>query len=625
MIRFNKRSLIAALHDATMAAASFIISLYIRLGQDDFYITDSYLYQATALFTCICVAVFASQRLYRGLWRFASMLDMVAIAKSATLAILIFAGCMFVFNRLDMIPRSALVINWMLLMIMLAAPRFAYRALKDRSLHWEMTLDEKAKIPVLLIGATGLAEQFIQDMSRDTRTLYQVVGLLDEDSNRKNRMIQRTRIYGAVESLEATVKKLDREGKKPHKILIADNALSGEQIQQIMKTADALALSVARIPRLSEFKQHFDEKLAVQPIAVEDLLGRPQTPLDKQAMSEFIRGKRVLITGAGGSIGSELCRQIACFAPAALTLLDSSEFSLYQIDREIGARIAMTPILGDVRNAQQIAHVFDRIKPEIVFHAAAIKHVPLSESNPEEAILTNIFGTKTIADACVKHAVNYMVMISTDKAVNPTNIMGATKKIAESYCQSLGRTCNQTHFVTVRFGNVLGSTGSVVPLFREQIESGGPVTVTHAEMTRYFMTIREAVALVLQAAVLGSTIQDKREHIFVLDMGKPVKIVDLAEQMIRLAGRKPYDDIAIIFTGLRPGEKLHEELFHEAEVMDKTGHASIFQANPRASDYAHLEQQLTALKMAAETRTCEQAISLLKALVPEYQPLLSAA
>lgn len=622
----NIRSLIAAMHDALMAGLSFVASLYIRLGQENFYLANNYLAFGTVLFGVICVCVFAYMRLYRGLWRFASMHDMVAIAKSATLAILIFAACMFVFNRLENMPRSVLFINWMLLMSMLAAPRFIYRSLKDRTMFWEMTLDEKAKIPVLLVGATGLAEQFIQDMLRDPRTSYLVVGIVDNDTSRKDRMIHRTRIYGTPDMLEIILRKLERTGKQPHKILIADPNLSGEQLQYIMKIADQFALPVARIPRLSEFKQHFDDKVDVQPIAVEDLLGRPQTPLDKQAMAAFIRGKNIIITGAGGSIGSELTRQVASFAPANLVLLDNSEFNLYQIDREISAQMKVVPILGNVRDTALIDHVFTEHKPHVVFHAAAIKHVPLSEANPEEAILTNVFGSRVVADACAKHATPYMVMVSTDKAVNPTNVMGASKRLAETYCQALARQPNNTtRFITVRFGNVLGSTGSVVPLFKEQIASGGPITVTHPEMTRYFMTIREAVALIVQASVVGSDMTDKREHIFVLDMGKPVKILELAEQMIRLAGHKPHQDIAISFTGLRPGEKLYEELFHDGEEMDKTSHASIFRANPRATDYASLASALERLKHAAEHRACEQAVSLLKALVPEYNPQSLAA
>ncbi|MDX2073296.1 MAG: nucleoside-diphosphate sugar epimerase/dehydratase [Alphaproteobacteria bacterium] len=624
---FNIRSLIAALHDALMASLSFIAALYLRLGDDQLSFSADYFLPATLLLTAICIAVFTSMHLYRGLWRFASMRDMVAIAKSVSLAMVIFAACMFLFNRLEHLPRSVLFINWLLLMFMLAAPRFAYRSLKDRTLLWEMTLEEKAKIPVLVIGATGLAEQFIQDMSRDPRTGYRVVGILDNDAQRHHRTLHRTRIYGSVAMLPEVLKSLTRKGRRPHKILIADPHLSGDEIKRLMEMADEEALPVARIPRLSDFKQHFDEKLDVQPIALEDLLGRPQMPLDRASMRSLIAGKRVLVTGAGGSIGSELVRQLVSYRPEKLLLLDACEYNLYEIKRAadaLGDAKKITGLLGDVRDEQLIAHLFLEHKPEIVFHAAAIKHVPLAEENPEEAILTNIFGTKLVADACARHAVADMVMISTDKAVNPTNVMGATKKLAESYCQALARNHPATRFSTVRFGNVLGSTGSVVPLFAEQIVGGGPVTVTHPDMTRYFMTIREAVELVLQAAAIGASMPGERGHIFVLDMGSPVKIADLATQMIKLAGHAP-EDIAIIYTGLRPGEKLHEELFHDAETLEKTPHASIFLASSRTSVYSEISPALEKLKAASLARQRVQAVSLLKALVPEFNPLSNVA
>ncbi len=625
--RFNIRSLIAALHDAMMASFSFILSLYLRLGDDQLYLASNYFLTGTLLLTTICVVVFTAMRLYRGMWRFASMRDMVTIAKSVSLAILIFAACMFAVNRLDNLPRSVLFINWLLLMAMLAAPRFAYRSLKDRTLFWEMTLEEKAKIPVLLVGATSLAEQFMQDMSRDPRTSYRVVGILDNDPQRHNRSLQRTRIYGSVAMLPEVLKRLEREHKQPHKILIADSSLSGDAIQHIMRMADEAALPVARIPRLSDFKQHFDERVEIQPIALEDLLGRPQMTLDRAAMHALVAGKCVLVTGAGGSIGGELVRQIISYAPAAMILFDVCEYNLYEIRRAVVAQAEsskIVAILGDVRDAALVAQIFSEHTPDIVFHAGAIKHLPIAEENPEEAILTNVFGTKVIADACAAHKVATMVMISTDKAVNPTNVMGATKKLAENYCQALARDHTATCFVTVRFGNVLGSTGSVVPLFAEQIARGGPVTVTHPDMTRYFMTIREAVELVLQAAAIGEKMQDKRGAIFVLDMGKPVKIVDLAMQMIRLAGRAP-EDIPITYTGLRTGEKLHEELFHTAEMQEKTPHSSIFLASSRVCVYSELNAALEKLKAASLARNRAQAVMLLKNLVPEFQPLSHVA
>lgn len=626
MRRLNARSFIAAMHDAVMAALSFMLSLYLRLGDEQWQLTSSYLIPGTLLFTAICITVFTAMQLYRGMWRFASMRDMVTIAKSVSLAIVIFAACMFVVTRLEGLPRSVLFINWLLLMAMLAAPRFVYRSLKDRTLFWEMTLEEKAKIPVLLVGATGLAEQFIQDMARDPRTSYRVVGILDNDTERHGRSLQHVRIYGPIDTLPEVLKRLERKHQQPHKILVADVQLSGEAIQRIMQMADTAAIPVARIPRLSDFKQHFDEKLEIQPIALEDLLGRPQMTLDRTAMRALVAGKNVLVTGAGGSIGSELVRQILAYEPAKLLLLEASEYNLYEIKRAAGIDKAknIIGILGDVRDTALVTQLFTEHKPAIVFHAAAIKHVPLAEENPEEAILTNIFGTKTIADACIAHHAEAMVMISTDKAVNPTNVMGATKKLAESYCQALARIHTATRFVTVRFGNVLGSTGSVVPLFAEQIACGGPVTVTHPDMTRYFMTIREAVELVLQAAAIGMKMQDKREHIFVLDMGKPVKIIDLAKQMIKLAGRAP-EEIAITITGLRAGEKLHEELFHDGETQEKTPHASIFLASSRACDYSELLRELEQLKHESLSRHRMRAIMLLKKLIPEFQPLEDVA
>lgn len=625
--RFNIRSAVAACHDAVMAGASFLLALYIRLGDEEIYLASDYALEGTLLFTGICFGVFNAMRLYRGLWRFASMRDIVMIVRAVSLAVLLFAVVMSIVTRLDHVPRSVFFINWMLLIGMLSVPRFVYRSLKDRTLFWEMTLEEKAKIPVLLIGATRLAEQFIQDMKRDPRTSYRVVGILDNDATQHHRLLERTRIYGNIETLPGVIETLNRKNAQPHKILIADNTLSGEQIQNIMQMADRAALPVARIPRLSEFQQHFDAQAQIQPIALEDLLGRPQNALDKKAMGALITGKRVFVTGAGGSIGSELVRQIASFDPKSLILLDSSEFNLYEIAREAGKRHNnIHATLGDVRDTALLNQQFSQHKPDIVFHAAAVKHVPIAEENAAETILTNIFGTKAVADACAAHKVGSMVLISTDKAVNPTSIMGATKKLAEVYCQTLARQKNiETCFVTVRFGNVLGSTGSVVPLFAEQIKAGGPITITHAEMTRYFMTIREAVELVLQAASIGTGMQDRRDHIFVLDMGKPIKILDLALQMLKLAGLKPNEDIAIRFTGLRPGEKLHEELFHTEESPEKTAHASIFLASSRTNDYSDFSLALEKLKAAAAARHDTEAVALLGSLVPEFKNLPNVA
>ena len=621
------RNLLAAAYDAAVAALSFVLSVYIRLGTEQWYLAKDYLLPGTVGFTAVSVAVFAYMRLYRGLWRYASMQDMLAIVKAVSLSVLCFAVLMFTMTRLTGMPRSVLFINWMLLSFMLGGPRFLYRACLDRTFRWSFSLREQPRIPVLLVGAGDEAEQFIRDMARDVRAPYRVVGLVDHRPGQKGRTIHRVRIMGDTGAIAHVVGKLERSGEKPQKIIVTNDDVGGAGIRDLLELADRLGIPLARLPKLSEFKQGIGERLEVRPIAVEDLLGRPQNVLDRSSMERLVSGKRVLVTGAGGTIGGELTRQIAVFKPAELILIEASEFNLYHIDKEMrGAfpELALTIVLCDVRDVRHVDTVFREYQPELVFHAAAIKHVPMAEINIEEAILTNVFGTRTIAEACQKYTVQAMVMISTDKAVNPGNVMGASKRLAESFCQALGhmeRSSGKTKFITVRFGNVLGSTGSVVPLFSEQLKRGGPLTVTHRDITRYFMTVREAVELVLQAAVLGVGMAERQECIFVLDMGQPVKIYDLAVQMVKLAGLRPEVDIKIAFTGLRPGEKLFEELFHAAESVVKTQHESISLASPRFTDMTLLRQSLDTLYAYCSERKTQEALALLKTLVPEFKSL----
>jgi len=625
---FNRsyRSFIAAFHDAAMAALSFLLAIYIRVGDEQIWDKIYYVKFGTLIFTTVCISVFISMRLYRGLWRYASMRDLIAIVKAVSLAVLIFAVLVFIFNRSEGFPRSVLFINWMLLLAMLGGPRFAYRAFKDKTLTWNFTLNEVYKIPVLLIGAGDTAEQFIRSGQRDRETPYEVVGIVDDDVNQKNRTIHRVPIYGGREIIPTIIRKLDRKAKKPQKIIVSDEIFSGESMRELLAVAEELGIPLARLPHANELKQGISEKIEVRAIAVEDLLGRSQHALDRGAMRELVEGRRVLVTGAGGTIGGELARQIASYNPSQLTILELSEFHLYNIERELIGKypnLRLACSLCDVRDTIHVNQEFAKHSPELVFHAAAIKHVPIAEYNIEETILTNVFGTKNIAEACLANDVRAMVMISTDKAVNPTNVMGASKRLAESFCQALGKfsgkeNLQKTKFMTVRFGNVLGSTGSVVPLFQEQLARGGPITVTDPEMTRYFMTVREAVELVLQASVLGLSMAEKQEYIFVLDMGKPMKILDLAINMIKLAGLKPYADIEIKFTGLRVGEKLYEELFHDSEDFGKTANPSIFLAAPRESDFITLRNKFVELYEACTTRKEREALELLKTLVPEF-------
>ena len=625
----NRRAVFAFVHDVAMAALSLVVSLYLRLGSE----IVGYEPRLTALyvvsFTVIAASVFRLTGLYRGIWRYASLPDLFNIARAVSLTVLVFLPVMFVLTRLEALPRSTLLINWFVLIALLGAPRLAYRLFKDRGLDHVLERAKHRSVPVLLISAKDGADTFIREMTRDPRAVYRVVGVLADTPSRVGREIYRVPVLGTIDSLEAVIEKLDRRGKRPQKLVITAQNLSGDQVRRLLDRAEALAIPLARLPKLTDFKRNLDNpEHALEPIALEDLLGRPQAVLDHEGMARLIRGRRVLVTGAGGTIGAELAHQVAAFSPSRLIVLDNSEYALYQIDLELCERfpqLGQVPLLRDVRDRAQVDAVIAAERPEIVFHAAALKHVSMVEANPIEGVLTNVIGSRNVAEAARAFGVSVVVMVSTDKAVNPTSVMGATKRLAESFCQAIDlhearQAVPGTRYVTVRFGNVLGSTGSVVPLFARQLAAGGPLTVTHPEVARFFMTVREAVELVLQAAALPPAPETAdRGKIFVLDMGEPVKIVDLARQMIRLAGLRPERDIEIEFTALRPGEKLHEELFHRAEPLVPTRNPAIRLAAPRTADYAVLARSIDELEEHARARREERMLQLLERLVPEYR------
>jgi FlaA1/EpsC-like NDP-sugar epimerase len=629
----NRRAVFAYVHDIAMAALSFVIALYLRLGGDIVVYRPRLMATYVLSLTLIAAVIYRLTGLYRGIWRFASVPDLYNIARAVSLTIVVFLPVMFVLTRLEALPRSILLINWFVLVALLGAPRLAYRLFKDRGLDHVLERAKHQTVPVLLISAKEGADTFIREMVRNPRAVYRVVGVLSDTASRVGREIYRVPVLGTIDSLDDVVAKLDRRGKRPQKLIVTARNLPGDQVRRLLEQADALAIPLARLPKLTDFQQNLDNERnsehVLEPIALEDLLGRPQAVLDRAAMSQLIRGRRVLVTGAGGTIGAELSRQIAVICPSLLILIENSEFALYTIDMELRERfpeVATLPLLRDVRDRAQIDAVLAAERPEIVFHAAALKHLPIVEANPVEGVLTNVAGTRNVAEAARAFGVSTVVMISTDKAVNPTSVMGASKRVAESFCQALDltearRTAGATRYITVRFGNVLGSTGSVVPLFSRQLAAGGPLTVTHPEVTRFFMTVREAVELVLQAAALspGAETADLRGKICVLDMGEPVKIVDLAEQMIRLAGLRPGRDIKIEFVGLRPGEKLHEALFHPDEPLMPTSSPSIRLAAPRTADYGVLSRSIDELEDAARSRREERMMQLLERLVPEYQ------
>src|SRR5205809_2879023 len=458
----------------------------------------------------------------------------------------------FAFTRLEQLPRSILLIDWLVLIALLGGPRLGYRLFKDRGLDHILERGSAQSVPVLLISTKDGADTFVRETVRDRNAVYRVIGMLSDTRSRVGRQIYGVPILGTIDDLETVVADLDRRARRPQKLILAAQNLGGAEIRRLLDRADALAIPLARLPRLTEFRQDLgDPARLVEPIAIEDLLGRPQAVLDREAMGRLIGGRRILVTGAGGTIGSELARQIAALGPGRLILVDNNEFLLYAVNGDLSERypeLALRPILGDVRDRARIESIIIGEDPQIVFHAAGLKHVPMVEANPVEGVLTNVVGTRNVAEAARAHGVGRVVMISTDKAVNPASVMGATKRLAESFCQALDLAEARrpaapalgaigTHFVTVRFGNVLGSTGSVVPLFARQLAAGGPLTVTHPEVSRFFMTVREAVELVLEASASMPVADedDSRGKIFVLEMGRPGKIVDLARQMIRLA------------------------------------------------------------------------------------------
>ena len=625
----SRRAVLAFLHDVMMAGLSFALALYLRLGEDMLGPEPPLMVLYGVAFTLIAAGVFLVTGLYRGIWRYASLPDLFNIARAATLTELIFLPVMFLFTRLDTLPRSILLINWLVMIALLGGPRLGYRLFKDRGLDHLLERDRGATVPVLLISTKDGADTFIRETVRDRNAVYRVVGMLSDTPSRVGRQIYGVPVLGTLDSLESVIRDLDRRGRRPQKLVVTMQGLAGAEVRRLFDRADALAIPLARLPRLTEFQQTRADALpAIEPVALEDLLGRPQAVLDRDAMARLIRGRRVLVTGAGGTIGSELARQIAALAPACLTLVDNSEFLLYAIDSELRERwpeLAIRPLLGDVRDRCRVEAVMAGEQPQIVFHAAALKHVPIVEANPIEGVLTNVIGSRNVAEAARAIGVGLVVMISTDKAVDPASVMGATKRLAEGFCQALdlheARRAGGTRFVTVRFGNVLGSTGSVVPLFRRQLAAGGPLTVTHPEVSRFFMTVREAVELVLEASAAAPDpgAGDARGKIFVLDMGEPVKIVELARQMIRLAGLRPDRDIAITYTGLRPGEKLHEALFHADESPIPTRNPALRLAAPRTADHAVLARSIDELEEQARAGHERRMLDLLHRLVPEYR------
>lgn len=621
--RFRNAAILAI--DISLAALSVPISLALRVGFDGLMERFDLTVLATGIFIGIATVTIFFSRHGRIAWRWVSVDDAILLARTAALINLIFLAVLFLTTRLDGFPRSFIGINILCLGGLFIGSRLVFRLWHERQPGFAKGAPKDQQLNVLLIGATDEAEAFIRKMSRVDVAPYHVSGLINADNERPvGNRIRGVKILGGLNEIGPILRRLRGRGTHIGHLILSDPALKGEPVKKLLELTEEEGIRLSRLPEMSQLQNADSNRITVQPVNVEDLLSRPQARLDRSAMAALLTGKRVLITGAGGSIGSELVRQIAAFTPSRLTLVDASEYNLFEIDGEMARRfpaIERQALLVNVRDRQSLFETFGREKPEIVFHAAALKHVPLLESQPSEAVLTNVMGTRNVADACIAHHVQMMVMISTDKAVQPVSVMGASKRIAETYCQAQdirGREQGGTRIVTVRFGNVLGSAGSVVPLFQRQLEQGGPLTVTDPRMTRYFMTIREAVELVLQASTLRDTMLEEGGGIAVLDMGEPVNILDMARQMIRLAGLQPDKDIEIEITGLRPGERLYEILFQHQEALVNSSHEAIMLARPRVPEEAFVGKMLDSLIEAALKSDHQHTRELLERILPDF-------
>lgn len=544
--------------------------------------------------------------LYRGLWRFASVPDLLNIFKASVLGLLAVALGLFLYSRMDLVSRAVLLLYPFALTLLLGAPRLIFRAWKDQRL---LRSDETAE-RVLILGAGQAGEALVRDLRRIGR--YQPIGFLDDAGALRGTRLQGLPILGRINDVARIARETGAQ-----LLVIAMPSLDATAMRRVVGTCEESGVPFRTVPRLADVLEGRSLPGQLKEVAIEDLLGRQPLNPDWKAIRNWLGGRSVLVTGAGGSIGSELCRQCARHGAKRIALLEIDELALLTVEADLRRDfpgIECLPVLGDAGDPAVIAHALATAEPEAVFHAAAYKQVPLLQRQLREAVRNNVLATDVVARASRDAGVGTFVLISTDKAVDPVNVLGATKRFAEMLCQSLVDP-RSTRFVTVRFGNVLDSAGSVVPLFREQIRRGGPVTVTDSEVTRYFMTIPEACQLILQASAIGA-----QQAVYTLDMGEPVSIRMLAEQMIRLAGKQPGKDIAIEYTGLRPGEKLHETLFHADERYSATVHPKILQALPRSVNGDRVEPALQALRDATASYDLDLLASSLRAAVPEFNP-----
>jgi FlaA1/EpsC-like NDP-sugar epimerase len=602
--KFRQRSIIFV-HDLAMVALAWLGAYWLRFNLSvppalELGVALKWL----PLVVLIQAVLFRQFGLYRGIWRFASIPDLIRIVKAAVLGILAIAVSLFFVNRLEGVPRSVIPLYALLLPLLLATPRLIYRIWKDRGAA--LARGRRA----LVVGAGKAGEMLVRDLLRARDAPFAPVAFVDDDPRKKGSEIQGVRVKGRCEQIPKLVDRLGIEA-----ILLAVPSATDKDMRRIVEICEGVDVPFLTLPSVQDM---LSGQMAghLREVSIEDLLGRAPIRLDRRGVEARLGGNRVLVTGGGGSIGSELCQQIARFGVDELIVFERCEFNLYQVERQLRRRfpgLRLTALLGDVTDPAAVERVINQFRPKVIFHAAAYKHVPLLQPQVREAVRNNVIGTHVVAEAAMAAGVEEFVLISTDKAVRPANVMGATKRAAEMLVQSLNGVAG-TRFITVRFGNVLDSAGSVVPLFREQIRAGGPVTVTHPDVTRYFMTIPEACQLIMQAATVG-----QGGEIFVLDMGEPVRIGYLAEQMIRLSGQRPGADIRIEYIGLRPGEKVAEELFLDDEQPMPTAHSKLLLARSVALDHRVIRKSVGDLAEACRRFDEETILRKLRTLVPEFE------
>jgi len=610
-IRFKQFLLLV--FDAALVSLALYLSYFLRFNALDLRGYLNQFLDSLPLVIAVRLILFYTSGLYRGMWRFVGVRDLLTIIKTTTIGSIVILSILFFTGSLRAYPRSIFVSSWLIVIVFIGGSRLAYRLYRESSLNFANTFDSKTLKNVLIVGAGSTGELILREILNHYRSMYHPVGLVDDDRTKRNQTIHGFPVLGNTRDISRIVKKYGVET-----IFIAIPAASAKAKRRILVTCKRSGIAIKTLPAVGDLLTGNVKVSALRDFQIEDLLGREPVRLDTAAIAEFLRDKIVLITGAGGSIGSELCRQVAYFSPKRLVLFERTEFNLYQIEmnlHELFPELDVCVVIGDVLNPNSVERTLARYMPDVIFHAAAYKHVPLMEMNPAEALRNNTLGTLIVADMARRFGVEKFVMVSTDKAVRPTNIMGVSKRIAELVCEGLNKLSN-TQYVTVRFGNVLNSVGSVIPLFKRQIEKGGPITVTHREIYRYFMTIPESVQLIMQAGAMG-----QGGEIFILEMGEPVKIVDLARDMIRLSGLEPEQDIKIEFTGLRLGEKLYEELLTDGEEIKATLHEKIKVASREEVDGNTLLTRLNELFHNLQVNGFSQdIINRIKEIVPEFQP-----